>query len=318
MIKKIVSALTIVLVFALGIFLWNVKQEDQKKMEMYEQQNELRRPLKIKQQDIEKQLVQLEKDYESSKLPKGTTQVIFTGLEAEVYSICYPIMKELEYTGTLAISLTQLPGMEGLMNVEQFQQLINEGWDVCIKWDSVTSSNVWWPQLQKKMKELDLETCPVVYFTSGTYTKSLDTKLQGMGFSVVVHHGEEDNALIQLAEEEGIWHLGAVGLMGEKPKLRLTEAIAQKGNITYLVGFQLEDEKYDERSFRSMLNYFDRYENSSELIVADIEEARQHYRERLTGYDQAKEEQYQQDKAALEEELATVKKQIEDVEAQGE
>lgn len=310
MFKKIVAVVTIVLMVGLGIFLWNVNKEEQKQAQEYEKMEDARRPLLVKKQEIEQNLVDLDKSYEAGKLPKGTTQVIFTGLEEDVFNICYPIMKEFEYTGILALSLTQLPGMEGLMSVEQFKQLINEGWDICIKWEAETPVKDWWPELQKQIQQLELETGSVVYFTTGTYTGSLDAELQEMGFSIVVHHGEESGSLIQLNDEEGLWHLGAVGLMGEKPKLRLTEAIAQKGNITYLVGFELEDERYDERSFRSMLSYFDTYENNLELIVSDMDTARQHYRDRLAVYEQAREEEYKKEKAVLEEELAAVEAEL--------
>ncbi len=316
MIKKIVIVVTVLLIVGLGVFLWNENREEQKLLQKQENIDDVRRPLLVKKHEIEQKLVDLEKEFEVNKLPKGTTQVIFTGLEADVYNICYPIMKEFEYAGTLAISMTQLPGMEGLMTVEQFQQLINEGWNVCIKWDATTPVRKWWPQLQKQVRELGLKPCTVVYFTTGTYSGGLDAQLQQMGFSIVVHHGEEGHSLIQLNEEEGLWHLGSVGLIGEKPKLRLTEAIAQKGNITYLVGFELEDERYDERSFRSMLSYFQTYEASIELIVSDMETARQHYRERLAEYEQAREDEYKQERAELETELANVEAQLSELEAQ--
>lgn len=316
MIKKIVAIVTLVLVVGLGIFLWSVNKEEQKQAQIQEEMDDARRPLLVKKHELEQKLVDLDKSYEAGKLPKGTTQVIFTGLEADVFNICYPIMKEFEYTGILAVSLSQLPGMEGLMSVEQFQQLINEGWDICIKWDAGTPVKSWWPELQKQLKQLGLETGSTVYFTTGTYTGSLDAQLQEMGFSIVVHHGEESGSLIQLNDEEGLWHLGAVGLMGEKPKLRLTEAIAQKGNITYLVGFELEDERYDERSFRSMLSYFDTYETNLELIVSDMETARQHYRDRLAVYEQAREEEYKQARTALEAELAAVEAELSELKAQ--
>lgn len=316
MIKKIVAVITLVLAVAMGFLIWSANKQERQETAQYEEMNEKRRPLVVKRGEIKQQIEDLEKEYEANKLPKGTTQVIFTGLERDVFSICYPIMKEFEYTGTLAISMTQLPGMEGLMSVEEFQHLIDEGWKVCVKWDTTTSVNSWWPQLQKQMKQLGLQPCPVVYFTTGTYSGALDAQLQQMGFSIVVHHGEESGSLIQLNDEEGLWHLGSVGLMGEKPKLRLTEAIAQKGNITYLVGFELEDEKYDERSFRSMLSYFDTYEANLELIVSDLEMARQHYRDRLAVYEQAREEEYKQARAALEEELAAVEEELNNLKVQ--
>lgn len=316
MLKKIVIIVTIVLIVGLSVFLWYANKEEQKQALKYEEISDKRRPLAVKIHDLEQQITDLTKTYEANKLPKGTTQVIFTGLEADVYNICYSIMKEHEYTGTLAVSLTQFPGMEGLMTIEQFQQLLNEGWKVCVKWDSQSPVESWLPQLMSQMKQFNIESIPVVYFTTGTYVAALDDKLEKMGFSIVIHHGENAQPLIQVSDEEGIWHIGSVGLMGEKPKLRLTEAISQKGNIAYLVGFELEDEKYDERSFRSMLGYFETYEKNLELIVFNPEEARQHYRERAVAYEQAKEEEFNQAKAALEEELAKVKKELEELEVQ--
>ena len=315
MFKKIAIVITLVLALGLGFFLWSTSREEGKQAATQEEVELVRRPLLVKKQQLEQKLVDLDKNYEAKKIPRGTTQVIFTGLEADVYNICYPIMKKFEYTGILAISLTQLPGMEGLMSLEQFQELIQEGWTICIKWDAEIPVNNWWPELQKQVKQLGLQPSSVVYFTTGTYSSKLDAQIVDMGFSVVVHHGE-NGSLIQLNDEEGLWHLGAVGLMGEKPKIRLTEAIAQKGNIAYLVGFALEDELYNERSFVSMLSYFDAHEASQELLVSNIEATRQHYRDRLAVYEQEREEEYKQAKAVIEEELATVETQLRELELQ--
>lgn len=314
--QRIVLIVTIVLIACLSFFLWNENKKEQKQVAKYEELNEKLRPLKVQKEKLQQELVDLEKNYEIAKIPKGTTQVLFTDLNEQVYTICYPIMKDYGYTGTLALSLSQLPGTEGCMNLEQFRELIDAGWDVCIKWDNAAKVNDWWPQLQEQLKQLGLTAVPTVYFTTGTYTAALDAQLQQMGFSIVVHHGEEGRYLIQLADEAGLWHLGAVGFMGDKPKLRLREAVAQKGNIVFLVGFELEDEIYNEKSFVSMLGYFDSYSANEELIVANMEETRQHYRERLAEYETAKEEEYKQAKAALEAELTAVEAEIAELEAQ--
>lgn len=315
MFKKIATIVTLILALGLGILLWNTNREEKKQNEIQAEMDEATRPLLVKKQEIKQELENLDKKYEVIEAPKATTQVIFTGLEADVYNICYPIMKKFEYTGILAISLTQLPGMDGLMSLEQFQELIAEGWDICIKWDADTSVRSWWPELQKKVEQLGLQTGAVVYFTTGTYKGSLDAQLMDMGFSIVVHHGEEGKPLVQANHEEGLWHLGSVGLMGEKPKLRLTEALEQVGNITYLVGFELEDEMYHERSFLSMLSYFDAYEANQELIVSsDLAEMRQDYLEQSEAYQQARKEEYQQARAILEAKLAEVEAELSKVE----
>ncbi len=315
MYKRIATIITLILALGLGILLWSTNREEKKQNEIQAELDDATRPLLVKKQEIKQEIENLDKTYEVIEAPKATTQVIFTGLEADVYNVCYPIMKKFGYTGILAISLTQLPGMEGRMSLEQFQELIDEGWNICIKWDADKSVRSWWPELQKQVEQLGLQTGVVVYFTTGTYKSSLDAQLTDMGFSIVVHHGEEGKSLIQSSHEEGLWHLGSVGLMGEKPKLRLTEALEQVGNITYLVGFELEDEMYHERSFLSMLSYFDAYVANQELVVSsDLAEVRQDYLENSEAYQQARKEEYEQAKAILEAKLAEVEAEISKVE----
>ena len=311
MFKKIVIVITFVLAICLGIFLFLNTKAEQTEAEKYDQENEELRPLLVKKSEMEQRIKELDDAYEASKHPKATTQVIYTGLEQEVYSICYPIVEEFEYTGILALAWNQLPGMDGCMSLEQFQELIGKGWEICIKWDVQTPVDTWWPQIEKFFKEQSLEMTKIVYFVTDAYNSQLDEVLQSKGFEIVYHHGEDGKPLIQTTEEDGLWHLGAVGLMGEKPKLRLKEAVAQTGNITYLVGFELEDEKYDERSFKAMLSYFDSYEANQELLVLNTQNTRQHYRDRLIGHETERDEEYKQQRAALVEELEKIKTQIE-------
>lgn len=316
MIKKIVSVFSIVLAIGLCVFLWVHNQNVQEQNAKYEKLNDKLRPLNLEKQEIERQIKQLEEDYNLERKLRATAEVVFTGLEEEVYSICYPIMKEYKCNGILAIAWNQLPGMEGCMSESQFQELIKEGWEICIKWDTDTDVKTWWPKLQQELKRFGLETGKVAYFTTGKYSKSMDAKLQELGFGIAIHHGEETDTLIQANHEEGIWHLGAVGLVGEKPKLRLTEAISQRANITYLVGFELEDEQYDERSFRAMLSYFDKYRANEELVVLSMEDTREHYRRRQLLNDNTEDPEYVKARTELEEQLSKVNKQIEELKAQ--
>ena len=314
MIKKIVLILTAILTIGLCIFIYKNDQiETQREAEDDRIETEIR-PFSNEIAKTEQEMVELDKAYELAIKPHATTQVIFTGLEEEVYTTCYPIMQEFGYTGILALSWSQVPGAEGCMSIEHFQELIDAGWNICIKWDSDTPLETWWPKLQEQLAILKMEMGQVVYFTTGNYSGELDVKLQELGFTIVIHHGEEAESLIQLADEEGVWHLGAVGLVGEKPKLRLTEAISQQGNIAYLVGFELEDERYDERSFRSMLSYFKTYENNEELVVLSAEEAREQYRARTTP-DKQLEENYKKERAILEEKIRSLEAEIENIKA---
>ena len=317
-IKKIVLIITAILAIGLFIFISKVNKEELKQQARNDEIEEMLRPFTVKKDSLNSELEQLEEEHNNKTKPKGTTQVIFTGLEEEVYTACYPIMQEHNYDGILALSWKQFPGAEGCMTLEQFQELITAGWKICVKWDSETPVAQWWPTLQQKLTELGVSAGQIVYFTTGTYSSTLDAQLKELGFTIVVHHGEEVESLIQTKDEDGIWHLGSVGLMGLKPKVRLHEAIAQTGNIIYLVGFELEDELYHERQFRNMLKYFELYENSYELQVTTIEEAREIYRLRALGQDVIVDEEYEKKRAELIAEIEKTEAEIAKIEAQEE
>lgn len=315
MYKKIIPIVTIVIAIGLFAFIWGVQKEENKKAMQHEKLYEQRRPLTVKQEQLQQEIETLEKNYEKSKSPNAVVQVIFTELNEQVYSQCYPIMKEYEYTGTLLLSDTQLPGQEGCMSMEQFQELMDAGWQVAVTWKQGVAAKQWWTNLQNRLTVLGIKNEPVLYFPKGTYDAELDTTIQELGFSIaVVNKGEEEQPL-QLQNEEGVWHVGAVGMMTSKPRLWLREAVAQDANLAYLIGFTIEEELYNEKSFRSMLNCFDEYEATDELVTTNIVEAREHFRSRSAGVAPEIESQYQEKKTALEKELAEVKKKLEKIDA---
>lgn len=308
--KKIVLMITAVLAIGLSVALMFVSKQDEQEMNKYTEWNEERRPLKVRQAELRRELEELEKNFELSRKHKGTTQVLFTDLNEQIYTECYPMMKEFKFTGVLALSPTKLPGASGCLTVEQFKELIDEGWTACITWDKDTSMKIWSEQLGERLGQMGVVLSQTVYFPKGSYQSSVDEQMKELGYSIAVYNEGEGNPLIQLQEEEGIWHLGAVGFMSQIPKMRLTECVAQKGNVVYLVGFELEHEKYVETSFRSMLGYFDSYEKNAELQVCNMEDARAHYRGRLNGVDAAEAAKYEAAKAPLEAELAELEEQL--------
>ena len=144
----------------------------------------------------------------------------------------------------------------------------------------------------------------------------MDETILKLGFSIALSNTEEGATPLQMKYEEGVWHVGAVGLMSSRPKLWLREAVANDANIAYLVGFETEEELYNQSSFRSMLNCFDEYEATKELVVTNVEQAKTHYYNRTLGLSTELENQYQTKKASMEQELEQVKKQLKEIDAQ--
>ena len=314
--RMIAFGIIVVLLICLGIFLRTENQKRQEETAKYNELDSRIRPLNVKKSRLTLQLEKLQEDYEAGRKPKATSQVIFTELDPKVYEICYPLLKERRFTGVLSLSQTEFPGVKDCMTQEQFDELIKAGWTVCVTRNNQKALDKWWPDLKYGIQQIGLEVPKTIYCPKGTYRADLDQELREAGFDIVVHHEEAGRALIQTQYEETLWHLGALGLMGGATKTRFDEAIKAKGNIIYLVGFDREDEKYEERAFTVMLDYFQSYSEDNDLVVGSMEDARNHYYSRLQEVSAEEERVYLEKKAELDAQLADIEAQLEKLRSQ--
>ena len=268
--KKIAISVILVLLVGFGVFLWKVSQVDRAQQETYEAWMQERRPLSVKKANYTQVLKKLNQEYENYTTPKATTHVLFTDLHEDVHKVCYPTMQEYGYTGTLILSTTQLPGQENCMTVQQFQELMEAGWMTCIQWDTTFSDKRAWNSFKLELETLGILQGEQIYFSQGTYSKELDEKITEMGFTIVISEYVDTESPLQSQYEEGLWHVGAMGAMTNQPKYWLREAVANKANVVYTVGFSLKHQLYNEESFRGMLNAFDQYESRNGLFVDDL------------------------------------------------
>lgn len=311
--KRIAIIAGIILVGITALFGWREYRIQQKNAERGEVMEKALRPLRVEEQSIQEELVEAERTYLKAKEGFGTISIIFTELDELVYTEIYTMMREYGFPGMLMLSETQFPGMEGCISLEQFNELIQGGWTTCIQWRADTDPEVWLPALQEKMEAAGIAQSRVMYFPEGTYSSNLDEQLTAMGFQIAVIHCEEDRPLVLSAEESSIWHPGAMGFQGNAPKYWMREAVENRGNLIYTVGFERQDEIYDSGIFASMLSSFQSNTEQGVLGVMGAEEARVCHNQ-MQGDGGELEESYQAKKAGLEEKLETVKKEMEEIE----
>ncbi len=314
--KQIVVIIAGFLLVALFAFCGYLTKKDNEKDAAYRAWQEERRSAEVECRDLERQIKLLEQNYKELTTAKATTQVLFTDLNKDIYKECYPYMLKKGMAGTLAVNSSQFPGKEGCITVEQYQELVEKGWNVCVQWESSPSLESWWRSLQSEMVALNMNPNGVIYFPRGTYQTSLDKRLSRMGFQIVISEKEDEESPLQTAYEDGLWHIGAMGSMTSKPKKWLKEAVAQDANIIFTAGFQLEYQKYEESSFQRMLSTFEEYVVSRDLLVCSPTEAREHYKNCLNGISPEVELKYQEDKEKLEKKLQKAKKTLENIDEQ--
>ena len=294
----------------LGVIVWRDYKEQKEQLAQKEEAERQLRPLDVEWSRLQQEMTSLEEEYTFKIKGTGTAEVIFTQPDVRVYEEAYPIMQEYGYIGVLAVSEQQFPGTEGNMSLEQFQELMNAGWTTCIIWNGADMSS-WLEALSVKLQETGVPGSSVMYFPSETYSDEYDEILLAYGFTAAVHHGETREILIS-GDEEGIWHPGVVGMQGETPRYYLEDAVNSKANIVYTVGWQQDDEMYNEKMFRSMLSYFKNYQEENGLQVTDIVGARS-YKQQLANDQGAIEQEYTQKREELEQQIEDVERQMEEI-----
>lgn len=303
--KKIIIGVIVGIVIALAVLLWQTSREEQSHNKQYEKMEKELLPLNVEKRNLQQEIVDLKEMYEKEGASKGTATVLFTEMNEKVYTNAYPAMQEKGYVGVLALSSTQLPGMEGCISIQEFKALIAAGWSYCLTWEENTVAKDW-------LSKHSMEPATVMYFTDETYQEEYDIELSAAGYSTVVRYNNEEMTTTPPTRETGIWHADVCGMQGNRPMYQLENAMTQGGNIVFSVGFTRAEELYDEEIFGYMLEWFKDYEEAGTLVVSDFAGARA-YHEEMEWKRNLSEEQFQVEKAKIEEKIKETEKKIDAV-----
>ena len=113
----------------------------------------------------------------------------------------------------------------------------------------------------------------------------------------------------------GIWHIGNMGLVGPSPRAKLLDTIEVYGAFSYTISFNEdnEEEYYDYETLTLVMNSFNTFVNKNKLKVTDLERGLVDRQEIIDNYTINK-KAYDEKKARLNKELVEIKKQIEELE----
>lgn len=308
------AALVVVLALCLAALLWHDSYVSRNWENKTESKEDRIRPLFVRKEKLSQELQELERQYSNATKGRGTLSILFTDINEHIYTEIFPVMQKSHIPGVLSISEKSFPGLPECLTADQIKEMQQSGWDVCVTWtagDTVKDVK----SVKKRAEEQGISFSQTVYFENGVYTKKYDKDLAGAGFRSVVHHCEEDLPMITSDISGELWYPGVVGLRGHQPKYRLQEAIANKKNLIYTVGFAKDDEMYASGPMTNMLNYVLDYVNKNSLEVMSPDEAREYYYS-LGGGKEELTAEYEAEKAELESRIAELDKQIASIQAE--
>ena len=312
--EHILKIVTIVLALFLAGMLWWDHTEEQKRQEYYRQIEIEARPLRLEQNDLETQLSELKKNYQNELIGTASLELLFTETSSDVVDTIEPLMAEQELTGVLALSLEQLSGQSEIPGDDKLAELLGKGWSWCLYYGENQDQDIaeWLAEAVTLSTEHGLPEPKAVYFKAETYSLDYDTQLQEAGITILIHHGEEELPLIADAGADILWKAGACGWNGDGSSDSLRNTMSQGKNLVFTVGTDTSGEAFESSQFQAMVSALKNYEQQGSLMITGLEQAREHLVMQSDTDGQA-EDDYEKQKAELEQKIDELKQQIDDI-----
>lgn len=270
------------------------------------------RALEIKKSDLLLEIDLLERDYDIRLNGKALVFLLFADFNTEYYDEITGLLDKYEYYGTLILSEECFPDKEGYLSVEQFNELIKKGWNYCILYDNEEQFDY-----LNKLFEVNGMKTDTVYFNKGKYNTQLDNKLKSLGYKSIVHHGENNINMYKDDIDNGIWHVGNMGIVGSAPKAKLLDTVEVYGAFSYTISFNKnnKEEYYDYETLDLVMDSFNTLVNKDALQVTDLERGYQ-YKKEITDNYKTNKDTYTKQKEKLNKELKEIEKQIKELESE--
>ncbi len=261
-------------------------------------------PYKLEQVRYTTEMYNLEREL-YSMLPCGATMtMVVTALDEMLYTTVYPIFKgtsrynskneSLALVGTVCLSDTELPGGEGNITLEQFEELMDEGWTAAIHIDHKDASDLpgYLDKLAGELSALGISMPNTAYFISGAYNTDLDAALFNHGIRNVIHHEERGLDLIGTDLESAMWRAGDIGWNSPGvANASFTALISSAGSLVFSLGFEEWDstrrfvgDDMGNASFSRMLDKFRECVRSESMLVGSLSDGKEAYREHNAEY----------------------------------
>lgn len=296
--KKTICIVTVLLVGITALLYWYFSEQEKQKEDLLSALNAQAQPLETRVWKLQNELASLDEDYQSRTASPATEQLIFLDLDEAVYTEVYPLMRDYQAVGVLALSKEEFPGQAGKITSEQLAEMLADGWTCCLAWDGAEDLLVWLEDMHQLLEQERLTMPDTVYFAENTYFAQADQILTSVGVSVAVHHGETGLPLAAGGPDEEVWHPGCMpwnvsGIMDITDNFILAQQ-----NLAFTVSFISGDSLYTYDAFTEMFAYISEYRQNDGLLITDFQTAR------------ACQEDAQKKRAELAEELEAEKEAI--------
>ena len=256
-----------------------------------EQLENMLRPLYTKISDLESDRLALDRSFKSRIDGVATVSLIYTDVSSAVYDTAYPEMSEYGYRGVVALSDRSFPDAEGCMSVAQLSGLLDAGWKWCVTFPADSEA----PEadvhtLLERAEAAGFGSTSIIYFPEGSYSDAYDPWLSESGFLTVIHHGENDMAVVVNDSADGIFYQGTVNWRSEYRRYYLDAAVRSYGSLAFDMTIRPDNINADLSYHTSMLKAVGEYCNADKLNVMISDEVNGYRQSVESGKDGASDE----------------------------
>lgn len=209
-------------------------------------------PLRVRKSELKKWLDDMESEYILSAPCGANVSIMCIDLDADLYNVIYPIISEKEgVKAIICLAPDELPGQEGKITVEQFNEMLAAGWTYAFFWEGANEEFATAPEEQLdeyltyaegELDSLGLPMTDTVLFKRFAYDVKYDATLADRGVKYAVKYELGSKLLLDTEIDGDVLHPGAVG-WNESGHGRdfLEAAKIERGVATFVIDFEIDD-----------------------------------------------------------------------------
>ncbi len=211
-----------------------------------------------------------ERDCTEECRPKAAEQLLFPDLDARIYSLAYPMLRDADIPGNLGLSVNALPGDPDKLSREQFDELLAAGWGCCLICTDAEDLARWDGEISALLQARGLSKPDAVYFPEGSFRAELKEELIGLGYHVAIHHGENGTPLIPVEPEGTLLLPGAYPYNFDGVKGVIRQIVQRGGEHCFVLSFSESGSLFQESTVSNMLAFLQPFLEQDQLEVTDF------------------------------------------------
>ena len=191
---RIWITIALALTILLALMIYFQSKENAKKLEEIKQIAKQLQPYEQEKFRVETEITKLERIYKWKI--KGDSRVIlfFDQMDHNLFEEVYPLLSQYGYKGVFVLKDGKLPGDEGMISKEQYEILLDNGWEAALGGNEEMGQQSGYKKEQwvkyldsyiKKLKAVGLAVPKIYCYGKGEHQDGFDEILKEKGFTMV-------------------------------------------------------------------------------------------------------------------------------------